>query len=241
MNAFHVSDRLASAITSSIVELVMVNRRFFRRHRIDGRILINQNILNTVDLREFPGNIISGFFQKLYEMIRSQHRDHSMQLPALHCILCSRCDGTHDSAIHQSFFNKLDGNLVNRLQASAMNLRSLGSEVLLYLIKNPDFHQPFQMLVLENLRCPFCALKGGHHDASKHKEWGRFWRYYGNDVDTPNEPMSGENISNYAISTFKFMASQMRESILPNAIWKLPHLRSFLDCLVTLWKIIKLF
>jgi len=233
-------DQIIDTLCQNICSQLIFNRRFFQKTNIDTLALFEkaqQHCVMVVDLGEFPSNIITNFFQFLFDNVCS--KGITDKIPDLYCLVCGKHVPFHDTKVHKQFYGSLDQSFVNNLQQKGKSMYGFIKEVIAFLLKYPNARQPFKNVVAENLHCPFCAATHGVHCAKKHNEWKKLWNYSAVSPSEPSPELADQSLDSYTKSTFEFLMSQMPFYI-PSFLFSLPNARTFLDCLITLWKVIRL-
>jgi len=234
-------DQIVDTLCQYLCTQLIFNRTLFIRTVLDPNSIL-QSLMQrckvmTVDIREFPGRLISNFFSWLYECL---FRVEPINLPTVYCLVCGSPDhGTHDVKAHETFYGSLDQPLVESWKTKASNFYDVLKELISYLLRNPNSRQSFRTIMEKNLHCPFCSRKNGTHCAQKHQEWKAFLS-----IETPaqpyKEPEETDNVQNYTKSSLEYIMEQTGFQI-PSFFFSLNNVQTFLDCLVTMWKSMRLF
>lgn len=225
-------DQVVDMVCHNICTQLIFNRRFFQNRGIDSRALlekVKQHCIITVDFREFPGSIIKSFVSWLREYLSPPG-----ELMPLYCLVCGGAE-SHDEHIHGKFYGIIDQGLTFCLER-AKSLYDLVTTVISYLLKFPNSRQSFQAVIKQHLHCPFCNGTGGKHNLDLHQQWKQHWKV---SWAAPKEPEPAADIHNYTKGTFEYLMDRMPFHV-PTFLLKLNNIRSFLDCLVCLWRGIRL-
>jgi hypothetical protein len=162
--------------------------------------------------------------------------DVSRSSPPVYCVICGKAD-VHDELLHYKFYNSMDKPFVDAMKTKALNMYDLVRELMRFLLKYPHSRKTFCNVIDEHLHCPWCSRKKGVHDRAKHNSWKRLIKDEYSHI--PNVPDPSSNLDLYTKSTFEFLMFPMPYYI-PSFLLKLNNVKTFLDCLVCVWKTIRL-
>jgi len=228
-------DQVVDMVCHNICTQLIFNRRFFQNRGIDSRALlerVKQHCIISVDFREFPGSIIRSFVTWLREYLSPP--GELIPTPPFYCLICGGVEA-HDETAHGKFYGIIDQGLTFCLQ-KARSLYDLVTTVISYLLRYPNSRQSFQSAITRHLHCPFCSGIGGKHNLELHQQWKHHWKV---SWSPPKEPEPAADLHNYTKGTFEYLMDRMPFHI-PTFLLKLNNIRSFLDCLVCLWRGIRL-
>jgi len=234
-------DQVLDTICQSISTQLIFNRGYFHRNGLDPNTLLQtmrqKCSVITVDFREFPGKLISNFFHWLYEC--AFKTTPPADFPQVYCLICGCPDSeNHDIHSHTQFYNSLDQPLLEKWKAKASNFYDFVKELISYLLRYPNSRQSFRKVVENSLHCPFCAHKNGTHCQEVHERWKTLYH-----IDCPPEPSmepeKTDNLDTYTKSSFQFLMDQMPFQV-PSFLLSLHNVQSFLDCLVAIWRSLRL-
>lgn len=226
-------------VVDNLCKMVIFNRRFFHKAGIDSDSLSNkikQDIVLTVDFREWPGNIVNGFFSWLIMTACNTNID---ELPQLFCMVCGLKDGLHDEKAHINLFQNLGSSFLNYQQTSKSFYQVIRG-LLLYLLRNPNCRSTFKSVVEKYVHCPFCSAKGGKHIKEYHQQWIKVWmKFYPQSTEEIIEPTSNLDNDTYTKKSIEYITATIPLNI-PSFLMNLNNIKSFFDCLIVIWKIIRL-
>lgn len=232
-------DQILDTICQNICTQLIFNRKCFQRTGLDSNTLLQRLMqrcsLIEIDMSEFPGKLLRNFFGWLFECFNGIP---AIRLPPIYCLVCGKGDGDHDPVAHERFSHEP---LAVRFREKASNFYDVVKELISFLLRNPGSRQPFRLFISENVHCPFCAEKNGKHCHEKHQEWKNIYS-----IDPPcsstepaPEPTPSDNLDHYTQSAFDYLMERMPFHI-PSFLLSMNNIQTFLDCLVTLWKSIRL-
>eukprot|EP01116_Phalansterium_solitarium_P016441 TRINITY_DN3824_c0_g2_i1.p1 TRINITY_DN3824_c0_g2~~TRINITY_DN3824_c0_g2_i1.p1 ORF type:complete len:719 (-),score=196.26 TRINITY_DN3824_c0_g2_i1:85-2241(-) len=232
---------IISTVAEHMCKQLMFKRHVFLRTGIDADALLEKVKLQrvAVDLREFPGRMMTGFFTWLFEYVC---RIRSDMLPPIYCLVCGKCNGMpHDEKRHAEFFGRLDPTFVHALRTRVRNVYELGNQFMCFLLRNPQQHQSFRKDFIESLHCPFCSGQNGEHSEEMHQHWLDVLHIEAlESISEPLEPpRPAGNLEHYTKATFEWMLGQVPFSI-PPFLLRLQRIQSFMECLVSLWRTVRL-
>jgi len=227
-------DQILEPLCQAITSLLIFGRNYWRKcDLVDPStalfIMKQKCSIITIDFREFPSRLLSSFLHWVYE---TAFKTNSFSLPTVYCLVCGCPDnGFHDIKIHTEFYNSLDSSLVEQWKAKAHNLFDFLKELISFLLRHPYYS--ITEFIETWLHCPFCSLKGGAHCSEKHTEWRTKLQ-----IDLPSEmPKEPEPLD--VKSGFDFLMDQVGYQI-PSFVWSLHNVQNLLDCLVAIWKSMRL-
>jgi len=234
-------EQVLDTICQSICSQLIFNRNYFLRSGLDPQTIL-QSLMQkctvlSVDFREFPGKLMSNFFLWLYECVFGVA---PVNVPTVYCLVCGCPDSdTHDIKAHGEFYNSLDQPLLENWKTKASNFYDVLKEMISFLLKYPNSRQSFRSIMENYLHCPFCSRKNGTHCLKKHEEWTTFYKFdYA--VCPSKEPEKSDNVDTYTKSSFEFLMEQMPFQI-PSFLLSLSNVQSFCECLVAMWKSLRLY
>jgi len=233
-------DQILDTVCQSICTQLIFNRSYFYQSGMDPNMILTSLMqkctLMTVDYREFPANLMSKFFRWLYECV---HKVTPTKIPTVYCLICGCPDhAQHDLRTHAEFYSGLDQPLLEGWKTKATNFYDVLKELIGFLLKYPNSRQSFRSLIETYLHCPYCSRKNGTHCHEKHEEWRSFYKI--EKTGTAREPVKTDNVANYTKSSFDFIMESMPFQI-PSFLLSLSNVHSFLDCLVAIWRSLRLF
>lgn len=158
-------------------------------------------------------------------------------LPSFYCMVCGVPDHSkHDELRHVQFWERLDPNFIKIIRDKTnKNFYELITSIITYLLKYPQQRATFQQNMLMNLHCPFCQKKNANHDIKRHNLWRQLWKI---DISPPKDPDPTDDLSKYTKGAFEYLMDSVPFHI-PNFLLGLNNVRSFLEVLVTMWKLIR--
>lgn len=233
-------DQILDTVCQSICTQLIFNRSYFYQSGMDPNMILTSLMqkctLMTVDYREFPANLMSKFFRWVYECV---YKVTPSKVPTVYCLICGCPDhAQHDLRTHAEFYSGLDQPLLEGWKTKATNFYDVLKELIGFLLKYPNSRQSFRSLIETYLHCPYCARKNGTHCHEKHEEWRSFYKM--EKTGTAKEPVKTDNVASYTKSSFDFIMESMPFQI-PSFLLSLSNLHSFLDCLVAIWRSLRLF
>lgn len=233
-------DQILDTVCQSICTQLIFNRSYFYQSGMDPNAILTSLMqkctLMTVDYREFPANLMSKFFRWLYECV---HKGTPSKFPTVYCLICGCPDhAQHDLRTHAEFYSGLDQPLLEGWKTKATNFYDVLKELIGFLLKYPNSRQSFRSLIETYLHCPYCSRKNGTHCHEKHEEWRSFYKI--EKTGNAREPVKTDDVASYTKSSFDFIMESMPFQI-PSFLLNLTSLHTFLDCLVAIWRSLRLF
>jgi hypothetical protein len=244
----YVIDMMSNALC---VQLVL-KRPFFARFGDDGQKAIEQLSalsVNQVDFNEFPGPVLSRFFEWMQRQTNNNGHQRSSTV-ATFCVVCGERHPHHNHAIHSSFWSRVDQKLVRSFELKGRDAFGFIKTLLSYMLQNPSAHD-FLREVVAALHCPFCASTTGEHNHALHRVWQRALNVdYGVGNGSNNSSGSGSggtiepaptdtNSPDYVQRAFKWIVDQIHPSI-PPFLLNFNYVRSFMSCLIAIWQKVRI-
>jgi len=234
-------DQILDTVCQSICTQLIFNRSYFYKSGLDPNTIL-QSLMQrctvmTVDYREFPSSLMSTFFRWLYECV---YGGTPAKIPTVYCLICGCPDhAQHDVKAHTEFYSALDQPLLEGWKNKAANFYDVLKELIGFLLRYPNSRQSFRSCIETYLHCPYCSRKNGTHCHEKHEEWRIFYHFEA-PPSIPQEPEKTDNVANYTKSSFEYLMEHMPFQI-PSFLLSLNNVQSFLDCLISIWRSLRLF
>lgn len=234
-------DQILDTVCQSLCTQLIFNRNYFFKSGLDPNTLL-QSLMQrctviSVDFTEFPSNLMSTFFRWLYESV---FQVPPSKVPSMYCMVCGCAENAqHDVKTHTKFYGCLDKALLENWKNKASNFYDVLKELIGFLLKYPNSRPYFCSIIATHLHCPYCSRKNGTHCEKKHEEWRVFYKFEKPETSL-KEPEQTDNLATYTKASFEYLMEQMPFQI-PSFLLSLSNVQSFLDCLMTLWKSMRLF
>jgi len=229
-------------VCHNICTQLIFNRRFFQSRGIDSLVILHNvqiNHVSSFSSREYPAKITTNLFEWCRQIaLNPSQISETSDFPSFYCMICGAADhGVHDENIHQTFWDCMDPNLVKIIRdRTNKNFYELISSLITYLSKYPNSRASFVQVFNTFICCPFCQKKGANHDINRHAKWIKLWKI---DMLPTNDPDPSQELGSYTRGVFDYLMDSWSVFHIPSFLMSLNNVRSFMEVLVSMWKILR--
>lgn len=236
MNHLLSYDLVMDTLCHNIVSQLIYNRKVLQKiPPADLMKKVQEDLIETIDFREYPGNVVMNWYSWMYSCTEYAHTN--LPMPPIYCLICQRQhDHPHDETRHNEFyFDLVDPLLASAWKNKGKSMYDFVRQIISFLLRAPHYKNTMTK-VLERIYCPFCGKQNGQHDVAAHAVWIQVLEI---ENTSSKEPEPTDNLDAYTNNAFEYLMEQMPFHI-PTFLVSLNNVRSFLETMVAIWKVVRL-